>query len=185
MGGVSFLGGGGGGVVSESNGSAGSGLTAVEAIAGIHRTTLTLENVSVAMTDAGAAGCHGNKQVYTFPAGNIHIIGGVCSLTVTKGVGGIDEEATVLHAIGSAAAGTNNATLTSTEANILPQGGTILSAGSGAINKESTAPVTVDGTASAAAAFLNLVVADTDSNGNDTLTVSGTIQLQWVQLGDN
>lgn len=40
----------------------------------------------------------------------------------------------------------------------------------------------IDGTSSAADAYLNFGVADADSSANSTLTVSGTITLTWVTL---
>jgi hypothetical protein len=63
-----------------------------------------------------------------------------------------------------------------------------LAASAGSLKAETTATegaVTLDGTDTAADLFLNMAVSATDATANSTVTVSGSIRITWVQLGDN
>jgi hypothetical protein len=137
------------------------------------------------MTDAGAAGCHGGTKIYDFPAGNVIILGATTDLAITAGSGGITDTASVVGSVGSAVAGTDNATLTTTEANIVPSTAATLTGGVGACDGESTAAAILDGTATAVDAYLNFAVPDAGSSASDTLSVTGTVTIVWVALGDN
>lgn len=180
-------------IVEQVNGSAtaGSGLvsSAVEVSetgAGAQKTVITLSGLEVTMTDAGAAGCHGSVKLYDFPACNLLFLGGTCSLTLTAGAGGISDTAAAVLAVGTATVGVDNATLTLTEADLIPSAAATLTAGVGTgAGKTVTAGVVVfDGTSTAKDAWLNIAVPDADSTANDTFTVSGTITLVWSNLGD-
>ena len=159
---------------------------AVDESVGTIRTTLKLSNQVITMTDAAAAGCHGSVKLYDFPACNLLFLGATCDLTVTAGSGGISDTAAVVAAIGTAAVSTADATLTTTEADLIPSTAATLTAGAGAAKgKTLTAGVGVfDGTTTAKDAYLNFAVPDAGSTGNDTLIVSGTITLVWSNLGD-
>lgn len=164
---------------------AGVEIAAVESGPALHVTRLTITDLVVAMTDATTAGSHGSEKLYDFPAGNILVLGVVSDLQIVAGAGGIGDTAAVVGSIGSAAVGTDNATLTSTEANLMPSTAATLSSGAGNCDGASTATATLDGTDTPAAAYLNLAVPDAGSSANDTLTVNGTVQLTWLNLGDN
>lgn len=166
-------------------GTGGTGVVVTQRVPQVITTTLTLSGLAVTMTDAGAAGCHGSAPLLTFPEGNIVILGAVTDLAIVAGAGGIGDTAAVVGAIGSTATATDNATLTSTEANIVPSTAGTLTDGAGNVDGQSTAPVTLDGTASAAVARLNLAVPDADSSASDTLTVTGTVTITWLNTGDN
>jgi hypothetical protein len=169
--------------------AAGTGVTAREYALDprgvFHQTVLTVSGLAVAMTDAGAAGCHGTQKVYDFPAGLIGVLGCVTDLTFTAGSGGIADTAAVVGAIGSATVGTNNDTLTSTEADILPSTAATLTGGVGACDGENTAVAVLNGTATAIDANLNIAVPDAGSSASDTITVSGSVTFTWMQFGDN
>ena len=158
----------------------------VDGSVGTIRTTLKLSNQVITMTDATTAGCHGSIKLYDFPACNLLFLGATCDLTVTAGTGGIADNAAVVAAIGTAAVSTADATLTTTEADLIPSTAATLTAGAGAAKgKTLTAGVVVfDGTSTAKDAYLNFAVPDAGSTGNDTLIVSGTITLVWSNLGD-
>lgn len=164
-------------------GAVGTGVTAVEKVPQVHQTVLTLAN-TVTLTDATTNGNEGSAVIYTFPVGNILILGAVSDLVLTAGSGGITDTAAVVSSLGSVAAAAD-ATLTGTEANIIPSTTSTLTGGIGAMNGQSTAPVTLDGTASAAVCRLNLAVPDAGSSANDTMVATGTVTLTWVNLGDN
>jgi hypothetical protein len=164
-------------------GTKGTGVTVVEKIPQVHQTVLTVAS-TVTMTDATTNGNEGSAVLYTFPAGNILILGAVADLTLTAGSGGITDTAAVVSSLGSVAAAAD-ATLTSTEANIIPSTTSTLTGGVGAMNGQSTAPVTLDGTATPAVCRLNLAVPDAGSSADDTIAAAGTVTLTWVNLGDN
>ncbi len=172
--------------VAAGNGAAaGTGNVATEQRGNVHTTVLTMTAMSITMTDATTAGCHGSQKIYDFPAGNIMILGATTDLAITAGSGGITDTASVVGSIGSAAIGTDNATLSSTEANIVPSTAATLTGGVGAMDGESTASAILDGTATAVDAYLNIAVPDAGSSASDTVSVTGTVTLVWINLGDN
>jgi hypothetical protein len=152
----------------------------------LHKTVLTLTGHSVAITDATTSGAHGAVKVYDFPAGVITILGGAASLVLTAGAGGVADGAAVVAAVGTATVGTNNATLTTTEANIVASMACTLTDGTMAapVTGAGVTPAGFDGTATAIAAFLNLAVPDADSSANDTISVTGTVTILWALVGD-
>lgn len=151
----------------------------------LKRTVFTITDLTVAMTDATTAGSHGKHKLYDFPAGLILVLGCVTDLVVARVGTAIGAAAAVVGSIGSADVGTDNATLTSTEADIVPSTAATLSSGTGNFDGQSSSVAMIDGTTSAAKASLNLAVPDGDSSGNDSLTVNGTVTLTWVSLGDH
>jgi hypothetical protein len=157
-----------------------------ESSAGAIKTVMTLDSVVITMTDATTAGSHGSLKLYDFPECNLLFLGGTCDLVITAGEGGITDTAAVVGSVGTVTVGTDNATLTTTEADLIPSTASPLTGGVGATKgKTVTAGVVVfDGTGTAKDAFLNFAVPDADSADDDTLIVSGTITLVWSNLGD-
>jgi hypothetical protein len=143
--------------------------------------------VSITMTDAGAAGCHGAVQLYDFPACVVSFLGASSDLQITAGAGGITDTAAVVGAVGTATVGTGDATLTTTEADIIPSTAATLTGGVGDCDGQSTTALlaTFDGTATAKDAFLNFAVPDAGSTANDTLSVTGSVTVVWIYAGDN
>lgn len=151
----------------------------------VHKTVLTLSSLSVTMTDATTAGCHGAHKVYDFPEGVIQILGASYDLTTLAGSGGIADTAALVGSLGSATNDTANATLTSTEADIIASTTGTLTGGAGVLQKHGSINTTAfDGHTTPVDAYLNLSVPDAGSSANDTVTVSGTITLIWANLGD-
>lgn len=174
--------------VASGVGAAGTSVTASEQGTGpVKQTVLTVSSLSITMTDAGANGCHGSHKVYDFPAGNIAIIGATCDLTTLAGSGGIADGAALIGAVGTVANTAANETLTSTEADIIPSTDGTLTAGAGTLKgKSTTSQIAVfDGTSTAKDAYLNIAVPNADSSADDTVAVSGTITITWVNCGDN
>lgn len=165
--------------------ASGTNVSAVESLPLTHKTVLTFAALSVTMTDATTAGCHGTQKIYDFPAGSILIAGCVSDLQITAGAGGITDTAAVVGSVGTAAVGTDSATLTSTEANIMPSTAASLTAGAGNCDGELAAPIILDGTTTPVDAILNFAVPDAGSSASDTLLVSGTVTFTWFNLGDN
>lgn len=151
----------------------------------LRKTTLNISNLAVTMTDAGAAGCHGSVQLYDFPVGLIQILGATLSLATAAGAGGIADNAAVVQSVGTAAVATDNASLSSTEADIIPSTAGTLAAGiNGSVVGVSTTPALFDGHNTAKDAFLNFAIPDAGSSASDTLTVTGTVVIYWLYFGD-
>lgn len=167
----------------DNPGAAAAGVSVAESSMGINKTVITLAAVSIATTDNTTNGANGNKELYDFPAGNILVLGGITNLT-TLGAGGVTATAALVGAVGTVVAAAD-ATLTSTEANIIPSTAGTLVGSVGVLKGKSTAPVTLDGTSSAIKAYLNVAIPDAGTSANGTVTVSGTVTLFWMNLGDN
>lgn len=165
---------------------AGTGVTVVEQGDGvIHKTVLTLTNLVVAMVDAAANGSQGSQKLYDFPEGLIQILGSTMNLGIARVGTAIVVGAAVVSALGTVAPDAN-ATLTGTEANLIPSTAATLTGGvnAAAPKGKSTATATFDGTSTPIDALLNFAIPDADSTGNDSLTVNGTITILWAQMGD-
>lgn len=165
----------------------GTGVTATEYGTGaVHKTVLTLTNVSITVTDTGGAnGGQGSLKVYDFPEGVIQFLGASYNLTTLAGAGGIGDTAALVGSLGSVAAGAGDATLTSTEADMIASTTGTLTAGAGTLAKHGSLVATAfDGHTTALDAILNLAVPDAGISSNDTVTVNGTITMVWANLGD-
>lgn len=153
----------------------------------LHQTVITLAGVSITMTDATTAGCHGSIQLYDFPEALVNLVGACMSLTLTAGAGGIGDTAAAVAAVGTSTVATDNATLVGTgEANIIPSTAYTLVGGVKAATGVSTTALlaVADGSGTAKAAWLNIAVPDADSSASDTFTVDGTVTITWLHLGD-
>lgn len=164
----------------------GTGVTAVEYGNGaVHKTVITLAAASITMTDATTAGNQGSLKVYDFPQGAVQILGASYNLTTLAGAGGITDTAALVGSLGSTAAGAGDATLTTTEADMIASTTGTLTAGAGTLQKYgSLVAAAFDGHATALDAYLNLAVPDAGSSANDTVAVTGTITIVWANLGD-
>lgn len=160
-----------------------TGLTAEELVPIIHKTVLTLDDVAITMTDNTTNGCHGGLKIYDLPAGLISVLTALTDLSVTAS-GSIGATAAVVGSVGTVVVANANATLTSTEADIVPSTSATLTDSVGAMDGVNTAPAVLDGTGTAKDVYLNFAVPDAGASGNGTITVSGTITLLWVNGGD-
>jgi hypothetical protein len=148
--------------------------------------TLTLTNVNVAIADHTTSGASGSLKVLDLPEGCVLVLGAVTNLTIARVGTNIAAGASVVGSIGSAAAGAD-ATLSSTEANIVPSTAATLSGGAGAFRGASTGVAFLDGTGTPADVYLNFAMNDAGDSGDadDALTVNGTITLNFINLGDH
>lgn len=161
-----------------------SGLTKEESDGLVRQTVFTVSSLAIAMTDATTAGSHGYQKLGDFPAGNIAILGTVTDLSVTGDGSAVASDASVVGSIGTVQTQTDNATLSTTEADIVASTAATLTTDVGAMAGKSTALAVLDGTSSAKSAYLNFAIPDADSSGDGTLTVTGTITMIWVNTGD-
>jgi len=165
----------------------GTGVAVVERPGTVQTSVFTLTATSITMTDATTNGCHGSQKIYDFPEGNITILGATMNLTTLAGSGGIADTAALIGSLGTVANTAANETLTSTEADIIPSTSGTLAAGAGTLKGESTTALlaTFDGTATAKDLYLNIAVPDAGSSADDTVAVTGTIVVTWINHGDN
>lgn len=165
-----------------------AGLTATHRMGKVYNTVIAIPaGTTITITDADAAGAHGSRKIVDFSQGAVRFLGATCDIAITAAAG-ISATGAVVCGIGTSAAGTDNATLAGAEQNVIPTTSVTLTASAGAFKGESTGTegaTTIDGTATAVDLFLNMVVSATDATANSTLTVSGTVTLHWVDLGDN
>lgn len=166
--------------------AAGTGVTAAETGTGaVHKTVLTLAALSIALTDNGAAGGQGSQKVYDFPEGVIQLLGASYNLTTARVGTALAANAALVGSLGSAAAGAGDATLSSTEADMIASTTGTLTAGAGALAKHGSLVATAfDGHTTPIDAILNLAVPDAGISANDAVLVSGTITIVWANLGD-
>ena len=166
-----------------------TGLTAIDrAIGSQHTVIMTFTNVDFALTDEAGVVAYTGKKVFDMPSGAYVIHGAVADLALTKSSAGVNADWDGDFSVGTVTA-SNNATLSSTEQNIIPTTATP-QASSGATTADgvSTAALYLDGTATPSDIYLNFLVDDADHNVNGTacnLIVNGTLRLTYTYLGDN
>lgn len=147
--------------------------------------TLTLSSFSVTVANTTGAS-FGASKIYDFPAGRILILGAVADLSFNWAGQDIGATGSGDFSVGSTA--TADATLSSTDVNIIASSAMTdpFVAGVGAGVGSSAAAVYLDGTTTAADAYLNIIIDDADVSdaASDIVLVSGTITLYYINLGD-
>lgn len=161
---------------------AGLSMDPVQRFDGLRILRFNLSNVEIAMTDATTSGSYGSQKLCDLPEGLVMIPGAITDLDFVVATG-IDADAVLKHAIGSAAEATND-TLDSVQANVVPSTSVTLASSAGSKSGVSTAAAWVDGHTTAGALYLNLGVPDADSTANSTATVSGEITIVCMVIGD-
>ena len=155
----------------------------------IHQTVLTLTDLAITMRDVEQGG---GAQIYTFPKGRILFLGGSGQITTTT----TSAIATTLNSgvtcnWGVGTVTQANATLATTEQDLITVAAFVSStvidvAPAAATASPGPASLTpYAGVSTETAAFLNLAVAGaTDIDADATTTSSGTITLNWINLGE-
>jgi len=172
---------------------AGSGNVASErCIGAICQTVMTLTAVPITgITDGGGgtSAAWGSVKLYDFPEGYIYMQGAVFDGAITGD--GVTISATWTGDIGFGTAANANNAHAGTDIDLVPSTGTTLAvANVGAADCVSTATehAIFDGSATAKDLYLNMLVDDadfTDTATNGTATVTGTLTVTWLNLGDN
>ena len=174
--------------VSITNGSTletPTNVTVVNYVGAINQTVITLVSHVMTITDAAAAGAHGSLKLITFPEGHIRIMSAHQVLTTLAGAGGIDNDAILDVGVGSITTDTANDELASTEQEITGKEDATLSSGTLLFDTINATPQTLDGSASAEDAWLNVAVKEDDVGSSDTLIITGTITINWMFMGDD
>lgn len=159
----------------------------------LHKTVITCTATPVTITDDAAVAQYGGTgKLYDFPEGLLVTFGAVVDGSVTLGTTG-----TIINtwaggvALGTATA-TTGATLTGTEADIMPEVDVaaatakvaVVDAVSVATALTESGARWFDGTATAKDLYLNLVVDDDATHTSGTGTFTGTVTVVWMIVGD-
>lgn len=151
------------------------------------QTTLTLNNVPQAVVNGTE---YQGTKIYDLPEGRIFVLGCTATLqqkTTSALASTLNASSTGSIGIGTATASAT--TLATTMVDLIPataftSSATINVAGT-AVSAALAAAAQFDGTTTAKDVYLNTAYATTtDVDGNATQTISGTVILTWVQLGD-
>lgn len=171
----------------------GTTVTAAEYGEGIlHKTVLTCTATPITISDDADTAQYGGVKVYDFPAGLILTLGAVIDGSVTLGATGtITNTWAGGVALGTATA-TTGSTLTSTEADIMPEVDVAAATAKVAVVDAVSAATALtesgarwfDGTSTAKDMYLNLVIDDSETHTAGTGTFTGTITICWINLGD-
>ena len=151
------------------------------------QTTLTLSNVAQSVVNGTE---YQGTKIYDFPEGRILVLGLTATLqqkTTSALASTLNASSTGAISLGTATA--SSTTLNGTAADLLPStaftsSATVNVAGT-AVSAALASSAQFDGTATAKDMYLNTAYATTtDVDGDATQTVSGTIKITWVLLGD-
>lgn len=159
---------------------------ALAALPGVQKLVFTFTNVAMALTDVASTVAYAGLKFWDAPEGAVKIVGSVMNLVLTKSSAGVVAAANGDISVGTVTA-SNNATLTSTEANIIASTAWLMAAGVASPKLVTTAAVDLDGTAAAIDAYLNVLVDDADQDVTTTpcnIIVNGTVTLDVIVLGD-
>lgn len=158
-----------------------------------HQTVITLNNLAMSISDANVGG---GSLIYTFPEGNIAVLGGTASAitpTTTSALAStLNASVTLSVGVGSVQTTTQGSgTLVTTQQDLInafsaTSSATINVAGTAGNGKLGGTTLTrYDGTATAQAVYLNCgVPTGTDIDGDATTTWTGVITLTWIYNGD-
>jgi len=164
----------------------GAGVWASDA-AGFTKTVLNFKNTPIVLADAAGVVAYGGLKIFDFPQGSIVIQGATANLTVTKTSTGVQATWNGDFGVGTVTA-SNDATLSTTEQNIIPTTPTPAAvAGVTSAKGRSTAAVTLDGTTTAVDAYINFLVDDANHDVTTTpcnLILNGTVTILWANMGD-
>lgn len=165
----------------------GSVLLKQEQFGSFYQTTLTLVDVPQTVVNGTE---YQSTTLYTFPEGRLYVVGCTATLqqkTTSVLASTLNASSTGAISLGTVAA--SSTTLSGTMVDLLPStaftsSATINVAGT-AVSAALASPAAFDGTSAAKAVRLNTAYATTtDVDADATQTISGTIVLTWIWLGD-
>lgn len=175
-------------VKSSSGVGAKNGATVVADEAGdgiVHRTVLTLTETPITLTDYAGDGQAGGVKLYDFPAGDIHIMGAVIDADITLVGAQWVDTAQGDVGLGSVTKGDGTALVTAEQDIIATTEIAALVAQAGPINAQSVAAKTeAKAGGTDLDLFLNVRIDDDAAHITATGTVTGTVTITWINLGD-
>jgi len=179
-------------VASQNAGTTVSGVTATEQGNGIlHRTILRIEDLSVSVVSVTTGNGVGGTKVYDFPQGRLLVLGTMADLSVSIASGDQADftDATPEGDFGVGTVAPANADALGTDAtddDFSTATAFTMAAYTGNVQCPSEAALQFDGTSTAIDMYINALVdaADIDDDTTSTLSVSGSIVITWINLGD-
>lgn len=158
-----------------------------EQFGSLFQVTLTLDNVGQTVVNGTE---YQSTLLFTFPEGRINVLGCTATLqqkTTSAIASTLNSGVTGAIALGTAAASAT--TLATTMVDLLPSTAfttsTTINVAGTAVNASLAAAAQFDGTSSAKAMYLNTAYATTtDVDADATQTISGTITVTFLWLGD-
>lgn len=160
-----------------------SGLTVKDYNSAGRQTRVLLSNVTITTTYTSSSNSSGSVKIATLPTGGIFLKGGSARVTYTTS-GTPTPGGTTVFAVGTAAAAAD-ATLTSTEANVVASTGSTMTSGAGTLNGvTATSVVGVNGQSSAVDIYVNFATSG-DMGASRTITLNGWVIFNWEHTGDN
>lgn len=150
-------------------------------------TTLTLNNVAQTVVNGTE---YQSTKIYDFPAGRISVLGVTATLqqkTTSAIASTLNSGVTGAISLGTAAA--SSTTLNGTAADLLPStaftSSTTINVAGTAVTAALAAAAQFDGTGTANDMYVSTAYATTtDVDADATQTISGTIVITWINLGD-
>jgi len=161
-----------------------SAVTVTETERKIRATVFTITALSITML---AANDYGSSKITDLPDTNMLVLGAECDLVVTKAgtTSGIVAGTDIICGIGTTA--TADTTIGTTDQNIIAA--TTLSTDALAVDLDvhnlaaSAAPVGIlDGASNAL--YFNVAVTGSNPSADDSVSVTGTLTMYWVDLGN-
>lgn len=158
-------------------------------LAGNFLLTFTLAAVSLTVTDAGASGASGSLKLFDFVQAGVVAL--ACRQDYTAfaegaALTGAAGDAAFVMGLGSVAANAGDGVLTSTEVDFGAVTSTItLSAGTATATKFSCVAAVFDGTGTAVDLYLNWCGSAATIDANSTISVTGTITVAGILIGDD
>jgi hypothetical protein len=146
----------------------------------IRQTKFTFNSATVTL-NYNASYSNGGLQIYDFPRGNINILNTVSNLAITVS-GAVTDATNFVSAIGTVTAATDG-TLSSTEADIMPSTVAGVTSGVGNVDGRLASTAIINGTATAADAYLNFATSSNLSSAR-TVTITGWVIVTWMNGGD-
>lgn len=181
-------------IVTDSLDDTALGVTQVSTVTAKHvafgpfvQTTLTLNNVAQAVVNGTE---YQGTKLFTFPQGRLNVLGVTATLqqkTTSAIASTINSGVTGAIALGTVTA--SNVSLTGTMVDLLPStaftSSTTINVAGTAVSAALAAAAQFDGTSTAKSVFLNTAYATTtDVDADGTQTISGTVVITWLNLGD-
>jgi hypothetical protein len=165
-------------VSSKNVGTAGTGVTAVETSNGTYHETILSFTALDLINPAGAANLAGGALIYTFPSGDVTILGSTISLMVDEASGATNTADTPDLGLGTVIASGAVATLdgTATFENIMT--GQTMNDVNGTY--ENASVTTILKIASASAHTVHLNIADGWAGDGAMVQATGFVYLRWV-----
>ena len=151
----------------------------------VRKTVFTLTATPITLTDDAGVGQYGGVKLYDFPAGSIRTLGATINAELTLvGTEWID------NAVGDVSLGTAAPTsaiaLATTKANILAS--TAIAAMTDQVGPINASTISDGGLAAAgttdADLYLNIRIDDNAAHITSSGTITGTVTLFWVNVGD-